>query len=151
MSKDQELIRDIGAHLWGLLPEDAARIEFSGRYYPSGHQGGPVWYDAEGNRAGPKAYTPDLMEIVEEISSIIRELRATPPFAKDPFTHIKYLMDSDAKIDVKLAHIPEWDSWPGLFMRGVSDLSEDEISAVFIPKKDWLACCEKRKSEPYSS
>jgi len=150
VSKDQDLIKEIGRHLWDLFPEDAARIEFTGHYYPSGHQAGPIWYDAEGSQLGPKAYTPDLMVVVESISSLIRELRKQPPFAADPFTHIKCVMDGNAKLDMTVAHIPEWDSWPGLFMRGVSDLAEDELSDALVSKDDWRACCQKRKEHPYS-
>lgn len=150
MSKDQDLIKEIGSYLWDIFPADAATIVFSGSYYSSGHQAGPIWYDTDGSRMGPKAYTPELMDLVEKISSVVRELRRTPPFAKDPFTHIKCAMDGNAKLDIKFAHIPEWDSWPGLFMRGVSDLSEDELSDVYVPKEDWLACCHKRKSQPYN-
>jgi len=40
-------------------------------------------------------------------------------------------LDEVGKMKVDFAYIPEWDSWPGLFMRGVSELTEAEISPPY--------------------
>jgi hypothetical protein len=39
---------------------------------------------------------------------------------------MRFEMDEQGKTQVDFAYIPEWDRWPGLFMRGVTDLSEEE-------------------------
>ena len=149
MTTDSEIIRKIGGLLWSIFPQEASHIEFVGRYYPSRYQGGPNWYSNDGQRLGPKAYTPDLLKLTKEISELIIDLQKTPPFQKTPFTHIKYVLNNDGKADLKFRYIPEWDSWTGLFMRGISDVAEDELITVGIPKKDWEAACKRRKVEQY--
>lgn len=147
MTDAQKIIREIGSLIWSMFPEDAHSIEFSGCYYPTHHQAGPIWYDQQRARLGPKHYTPELLGLCDEISRLVLKLRKSAPFADDPFTHIRVSMTQDQKLDLEVAHIPEWDSWPGLRMRRVSDLSRSELSDCHISEGDWLKCCERRGSE----
>ena len=152
MTRDTEITREIGAILWSIFPPEAARIEFVGWYYSTGYgyQGGPTWFDSDGNRLGPKAYTPDLLKLCHDIAALFIELQQTPPFENAPFSHVKYVLGTDGKMDLTFKYIPEWVTWTGLFLRGVSDLTEAELIAVGIPTKDWEACCKRRVVENYS-
>jgi hypothetical protein len=77
-------------------------------------------------------------------------LQRTPPFSNTPFTHMRFEMDEQGKTQVDFAYIPEWDSWPGLFMRGVSEVPEEEASKRPRFYKAWHECRARREREPYT-
>ncbi|MCY7294596.1 hypothetical protein HJG39_04020 [Alteromonas sp. a30] len=57
-------------------------------------------------------------------------------------------MSELGKIKVNFAYIPEDDSWAGLYMKGVSDLTREEAKANYIPEKDWADRVKKYKGCP---
>lgn len=69
---------------------------------------------------------------------------------------MRFEMDEQGKTQVDFAYIPEWDSWPGLFMRGVTDLSEEEarnpaLSGTWgIDLALWHDRRARRAAEPYT-
>ncbi|MEM9853793.1 MAG: hypothetical protein AAF841_04990, partial [Pseudomonadota bacterium] len=51
----------------------------------------------------------------------------------EPFTHFEFVVTSQGKLSGKYAYIDREDSWPGLFMKGLSELTEAEAKARYIP------------------
>jgi hypothetical protein len=154
MNTDQEIIREIGKNLWSIFPNTASKIVFVGMFYSSSYQCGPEWFDITGKRIGPK-WEDDIGTVNKKLSDLALTLQRTPPFANTPFTHMRFEMDEQGKTQVDFAYIPEWDSWPGLFMRGVSELSEQEahdpsISGTWgVDVPHWQECRARREREPY--
>lgn len=58
------------------------------------------------------------------------------------YEHFLIKADKKGKFDIKTRHIPEEDTWPGLIMKRVSELTEEELEDCYIPKEDW----EERKA-----
>ena len=63
----------------------------------------------------------------------------------------RYTPNEDRKTNVEFAYIPEWDSWPGVLMKGVSELTEDEADEAFVSPNDWKKCCARQRKEPYTA
>lgn len=74
-----------------------------------------------------------------------------PPFDREPFTHMRRELTDKGKMNINFAYIPEWDSWTGLFMRGVSELSEEETRNLALSNtwgidvEHWKKCCARRE------
>lgn len=124
---DQEIIHHIGKVLWNIFPTEAATTIVVGWFYESSHATRLDWCDAQRKRIGPIGLGATPREPMRTIETLCLELQRTPPFDRQPFTHMRYELSSEGKVNVDFAYIPEWDSWPGLFMKGVSELTEAEI------------------------
>jgi hypothetical protein len=104
---------------------------FEGQFLPSSDQCGPSWFDDAGKRLGPIGFDGYPRNVEDELRALALELQRTPPFDRQPFTHMRLEVDDTGQMKVDFAYIPEWDSWPGLFMKGVSELTEAEISPPY--------------------
>ncbi|MCY7296226.1 hypothetical protein HJG39_12400 [Alteromonas sp. a30] len=67
--------------------------------------------------------------------------------SKENWTHFKASLTEKGKFKIEFAYIPEDDSWPGVYMKRVSDLTEEEAKAHYIPEQDWLERVKKYKSQ----
>lgn len=150
MTDDQKIIQDIGKILWGIFPEGADKIVFEGMFYPDSHQCGPKWYDKDGTRLGPQIFDDRLEAANDEMAELVIRLQSVPPFAKSPFTQMRYEVTNEMKIQVRFAYIPEWDSWPSLYMKGVSDVPEEEAEKRKRFYEEWQKCRARREKEPYN-
>lgn len=130
MSNQQEILRGIGKKLWSIFPPRMTSICFEGCFYGNAGGHSVYWRDPNGSKHGFELSNhPD--ELLEEMADAARCLQRTPPFDRQPFTHMRLEVDDAGQMKVDFAYIPEWDSWPGLFMKGVSELTEAEISPPY--------------------
>lgn len=135
--KDQEIYQKVGELLWSIMPNDATEIYFIGDIYPEHYSGGAEWRLKNGNidsfPIGERAY-----EIEENIRELMKELRSLEVFV-EKWTHYKITLTEEGKFNVDFAYIPEEDNWVSLYMRGISDLSEEELARDYpqIPKDLW--------------
>jgi len=134
---EQEIYQKIGELLWSIMPEEALEIYFIGDIYPEHYSGGAEWLLKNGNLEtfsfGERAY-----EIENKICGLMAELRSLEMF-KDKWTNYKVSLTEEGKFNAEFAYIPEEDHWPSLSMRGISDLSEEELDRNYpqIPKELW--------------
>ena len=148
--RDQEIYREIGKLLWSIFPSDASSAHFIGTVYDDNSQVGPEWFDVNGNRLGPKDFNNYPYDICNLVTGLIRELQTVPPFDKEPFTHFKYMLTDKGKMNVEFAYIPEWDSWPSVFMKGLSQFSKEEAMEFGSRRYEaWKQAAERFKKEPY--
>lgn len=156
ISQSQKITEEIGKILWSIFPPDVNAVVFSARFYAGGHGSTLDWLDEAGKRIGPmgaKATPFDPMRAIERLGL---DLQRTPPFDHEPFTHMRVELTDKGKMNVTFAHIPDWDSWRGLFMRGVSELSEEEarnpaLSHTWgVTVEHWQKSRARREQEPYS-
>ncbi len=131
MTRPQEIQHAMGKLLWSIFPKEGSTIVFNGQFYAEHNQCGPTWFDFEGNRLGPKNFDDYPQAANDELRALAFELQRTPPFDRQPFTHMRLELNEKGQMKLDFAYIPEWDSWPGLFMRGVSELSEEEVSPPY--------------------
>ncbi len=72
-----------------------------------------------------------------EVSKLEEKLQTLPPFEKEPWTHFKATLTEDCKFRISFSYIPQENSWLGLFMKGVSQLSREEAKEHHIPEDVW--------------
>ncbi|MDA8708233.1 hypothetical protein N9M10_02560 [Hellea sp.] len=142
MEFEQKILENIGKILWSIFPEDAVQINFIFQLFKQ-HRGDMVSLKL---KDGSEGYLDELppYEAVNEIFELIIELQNSPLFQKEKFTHGTISITDTKKIFTKFAYVAEEDNWPYLFMRGVSELSKDEINKYYIPEKTWNERVAKR-------
>ena len=135
--KDQELYQKIGELLWSIMPENALEIYYIGCIYPDYSAGGAEWLTIENKivsfEMGQRAY-----DIESQIDELIIELRSLDIF-KEKWTHFKIKLTDNGGFNRVFGYIPREDSWVNLYMRGISDLTEEEWEKYYsqIPRELW--------------
>lgn len=150
-------IGSLGKAIWSIFIEEADYAVFRIKLFEGLSGEGTISFFRKGSLIKDSLAAPLVPD--GYINSILRpiayELQRTPPFDRQPFTHMRYELTSDGKVNVDFAYIPEWDSWPGLFMQGVSELTEAEardpaISNTWgIDYEHWEKCRARRQQKPY--
>ena len=133
--QEQKIYQKIGELLWSIMPEEANVIYFTGDIYPEHWSGGADWLLKNGKiETFPFGESP--YEIESQIYELMKKLRSLDMFA-EKWTNYKITLTETGKIDFEFAYIPEEDHWPGLLMKGVSELKEDELDLHNIPFEEW--------------
>lgn len=141
--KDQEIYQKIGELLWSIMAEEAIIIFCTGMIYLDLNSYSFRWLTQDGKN---KSFDFDKMpgEIGDKIISLMEELRELEIFT-EKWTHFKISLTEEGKIDFAFAYIPKDDYWPGLFMKGVSELNEEELDTYNIPLQDWEECVKLKE------
>ena len=140
---EQKVYQEIGELLWSIMVEDAKTIFCEGFIYPDTNSYSFEWINKNNNiswfdiNAIPH-------EIGAKIISLMEELRELEMFT-EKWKHFKISLSEEGKIDFAFAYIPKDDYWPGLFMKGVSDLNKDELDIYNIPLEDWKECVKLKE------
>lgn len=132
---------EIGKLMWSIFPEDGIEAYFYAQVYQSSSQRKFYWLDSNGNNAWYDFNnSPD--EITYHIIEKLEQLQKHKLFEKEKWTHCKVTLSDQGEFNIKFAYIPWEDSWPGLFMQGVSELTQEEADDKHsVPKEEW----EKRQ------
>lgn len=140
---DQEIYQKIGELLWSIMAEEATIIFCTGMIYLDLNSYSFRWLTQDGKN---KSFDFDKMpgEIGDKIISLMEELRELEIFT-EKWTHFKISLTEEGKIDFTFAYIPKDDYWPGLYMKGVSELNEDELDTYNIPLEDWEECVKLKE------
>lgn len=135
MESEQRILEKIGKLLWSIFPEDADKINFIFQLFEQ-HRGSMISLVL---KDGCEAYLDDVPppEVINEIFELIAEFQKSLLFQKEQFTHGTISLSESRKISTKFAYVNKDDNWPFLFMRGVSELSKEEIGNFYIPIEEW--------------
>lgn len=156
ITQSQKITDEIGKTLWSIFPPDVKTVVFSASFDSEGYGSTLDWLDETGKRIGPMGAGATPRDPMRAIERLCLELQRTPPFDREPFTHMRVELTDKGKMNLDFAHIPEWDSWTGIFMRGVSELSEEEVRnprlshTWGVTVEHWQKCRARREQEPYS-
>ena len=139
---NQEKYQKIGELLWSIMAEEATILFCTGMIYLDLNSYSFRWLTQDGK----KSFDFDKMpgEIGDKIISLMEELRELEIFT-EKWTHFKISLTEEGKIDFAFAYIPKDDYWPGLFMKGVSELNEEELDTYNIPLQDWEECMKLKE------
>lgn len=141
--KDQEIYQKIGELLWSIMAEEAKTIFCEGYIYPDTNSCGFEWLTQNGKKDSFD-FDKVPVEIGNQIIALMEELRSLDMFV-EKWTHFKISLTEEGKIDFEFAYISKDDYWPGLFMKGVSELNEDELDTYNIPLEDWKECVKLKE------
>jgi Fe-S cluster biosynthesis and repair protein YggX len=134
---EQEIYQKIGELLWSIMATEARIIFCEGYIYPDTNSCSFEWL-TQNDKKDSFEFDEYPVEIGNQIISLITKLRALDIF-REKWTHFKISLTEEEKIGFEFAYIPEEDSWVSLYMKGISDLSEEELDKDYpqIPKDLW--------------
>jgi hypothetical protein len=128
--------------IWSIFPEDGIEAYFYAQIFKDSSQRTFYWLDKNGDEAWHD-FENSPNEITLKIISKLELLQQHKLFEKERWTHCKVTVTDDYKLNIKFAYIPQDDSWPGLFMRGISELTLEEAKKYYIPEEEWEKHQEK--------
>ena len=137
---DQIIYQKIGELLWSVMFPKDNNIVFRGRIY-SEHQDFQLLCETN---EGPK-YVEMTNDLFFDLRKLMEDLKQCLIFNKEPWTQFKIVLNEDCNFKIDFAYISEEDSWPGLYMRSVSDLDQTELDEYYIPMKEWERCVSSKK------
>ncbi|QIW16759.1 hypothetical protein A4G20_10680 [Pasteurellaceae bacterium RH1A] len=131
--------------LWKLMPHEASEYVFFCYIYDGDESIRAFWKSNTGEKI-----EYDLKNFPHEILYKVLDLIKTyKKKYEQSWTHCRISIDNLGEFLINFSYIAEEDSWPGLFMKGISDLSWEETYEHFIPEDVWLDRI-KRREEIYS-
>ncbi|MGC7589343.1 hypothetical protein ACPWUF_02500 [Bisgaard Taxon 46] len=74
-----------------------------------------------------------LYEIEDEIMILMRKLKEV---TSQDWSQYIFSLSNNMDFNIKFAYIEE-DSWPNLYMKGISDLTKEEAEESYIPEEIW--------------
>lgn len=140
---EQELYQKIGELLWSIMAEDAGIMFCEGYIYPDSSS-----YSFEWLTKNNKTVWFDFDQIPHEVGDKVIQLMETLitlEIFKEKWTQFKISLTDAGKFNIDFAYISINDRWPGLFMKGVSELNEDELDTYNIPLEEWEKRVELKK------
>ncbi|MFD1806399.1 hypothetical protein ACFSAV_08490 [Pasteurella oralis] len=130
---EQKIYHKIGELLWKIMPLEAIEISFIGSIYPESYSGGAEWKLENGSivsfNLGERPY-----EIEDEIMILMRKLKEV---TSQDWNQYIFSLSNNMDFNIKFAYIDEEDSWPNLYMKGISDLTKEEAEEYYIPEEIW--------------
>ena len=134
---EQQIYQKIGELLWSIMAKEAKTIFCEGYIYPDTNSCSFEWL-TQNDKKDSFDFDKIPVEIGNQIIFLIEELRALDIFP-EKWTHFKISLTEEGKIGFEFAYIHEEDSWVSLYMRGISDLSEEELDRNYpqISKELW--------------
>ena len=138
---DQDIYKTIAKLLWSILPGEAKEIKYFGRFYQNNSQAGVRWVDKLGSmNSFYEGFNNPVEKIEREIHKLVVGLQQCSIFAENPWTHLSITLTENSKFKMEFAYISEEESWPGLYMRAISDLDQTELDEYNIPLEEWKKC-----------
>ena len=83
-------------------------------------------------------YIEMTSELFLQLIQLMEELQKSPVFASEAWSQFQARLNNQGQFKIEFAYIDEKDSWPNLYMKGISDLTKDEAEHVYyVPKEIW--------------
>ena len=143
----REIYFEIAKLLWSIFPENMAKIVCTGTLYDSSISTKGYRINFSNDVVKYHSDEPYPSDIYFKIAHLVKELHDFDEFKKDPFTHFEATLTDEKKFSLNFAWVPQPDSWPRLFMKGVSQLTEDEAEKLHIPKSEWQSRVKEFKKK----
>ncbi|OSI09646.1 immunity protein YezG family protein [Neisseria zoodegmatis] len=142
----EEVYTKIAKIIWTFFPKESSCINYYAQLF-NGNSGYTIDFIVNGEvKWFGFGETP---ETAADILDLLENIRSLPPFKeKEPWTHCHISLSDSGKFNIRFAYISENDSWPNLFMRGISDLTKDEAENVYhIPRETWAERVRLKKAD----
>lgn len=87
-------------------------------------------------------------KIYRQLTEVMERLQKKNPVSSIHWNHFSITLDKNGKCIMHFAYIPEEDHFHGLCMKSVSELTEEEAKANYIPKEIWKERVRLKKANP---
>ncbi len=136
-----KLYDEVGKLIWSIFPKSGIEAYFYAKIYDESSQRKFYWLDSNGDEAWHD-FDNSPNEITYQIVEKLEQLQKHKLFEKEPWTHCKVTLSDKGELDIKFSYIKEENSWPGLYMKGLNEISyEEALQYCSVPKEEW----EKRQ------
>lgn len=129
-------LESIGDILWSIFPENATKINYYAQIYDE-HSSFTIDFivNDEVKYFGFGETPRNAINILD----ILESYKSSYDYKKldEKWTHCCISLDKNRNLDIICLDIDNSDCWPGLYMKGISDLTEDELKGTGIPKELW--------------
>ncbi|WP_158010247.1 immunity protein YezG family protein [Salinivibrio sp. ML198] len=139
----QEIYQEIGSLIWSVFPEDALEAYFYCQVFDTFREYCYSWINSNGSEASPDFDDSQINEVTYLIGKQLKFLQQHPIFSQERWTHCKVTVTTEGKLNIDFAYIEESDTWTGLYMRGISSLTEEEADRYSVPEELW----EERRAQ----
>ncbi|VEI58508.1 Protein of uncharacterised function, DUF600 [Pasteurella multocida] len=138
---------EIAKTIWSTMPSEAKEYVVQCEIFPNTESCKLFWTTSKGIK---KEYSMDGFpdEVATKLMILFRELNEIMRSDNNFWSHCQFTLMESGEFKIQFAYIIEEDSWNMLYMRGISDLKEDELDEYYIPKEIWLDRVA-RKAEIY--
>ena len=129
----KKIIEDIAKKVWSIMPKKAHKYVIKYEINEDIGQRKSYWEDSFKNK-GNMSLNEYPSDILDDIGHLLKELKS---HMNNQWNHCCFILFDNMEFNINFSSVSEEDSWPGLFMKGVSDLSYDEIANFHIPLEYW--------------
>ena len=145
---DQYIYELMAKLLWKIMPDKYSVIIFNGSIFSNSSSFQIELHNDEGIDCFDLDDPRD--DVGYEIIDLAYKLLTVEPFYnQEPWSHFQISLTQHGQFNISFAYILEEDIWPGLYMRGISDLKREELDQFHIPESDWKQMVQfKSKLKP---
>ena len=131
--KRSEIYRDLKNVIWSAKPRGVNNVLLGGFCYKDSIE--ILFFEDDED----KTWVLLPSTVLPKINDLIKELQEYDLSIGRHWTHLELLITDDGVFDREFLYIPEEDHWDGygLYMQGISDLTEEEWKNTDIPKELW--------------
>lgn len=136
MDKLEQIFKKIAEIIWSFFPKEASCINYYAQVFQDHSEYTIDFIVDDEVKWFAFGETP---EVADSILELLGNIKKYHPFkGTEQWTHCHISLLDSGRFNIDFAYITEADSWPGLYMRGVSDLTEYEADHVYyVPKEIW--------------
>ncbi|TDF35217.1 immunity protein YezG family protein [Histophilus somni] len=134
--KCNNLFFKIANEIWKLMPTEADKYIFECEFHETISSFRMYWINNAGDECNYSVgciphEKRNILELYENLKS---EMKVNG----SDWTQSRFVLNNDGTFDVKFAYIEEADSWPMLYLKGISDLTKEEAeNEYFVPLDIW--------------
>ncbi|QIM62823.1 hypothetical protein A1D29_05700 [Pasteurellaceae bacterium Orientalotternb1] len=128
---------EIAKTIWSIMPSEAKEYVVQCEIFPNTESCKLFWNTSKGIK---KEYSMERFpdEVATKLIVLFRELNEIMSLDSNLWSHCQFTLMESGDFKIQFVYIEEEDSWNMLYMRGISDLREDELDEYCIPKEIWL-------------
>lgn len=139
-----KIYQEIVDLIWSIFPNDGIEAYFNAQIFEDSNERNFYWLDSNGDKVWNElGKNPSV--VLRQISEELKKLQNHKLFEKEKWTHCKVTVCNEGKLNIKFAYIPQENSWPGVYMKGVSELSYEEAEKHYVDTDEWKRLCVKFK------
>jgi len=125
-----------------ITPDEGKEAIFSARIYENITEYEFSWLLENDEEDYYKMGDDSADEVFYKLIELLKTLQKDMVSKNEPWTHCKITLSDKGEFNIEFADIPHEDSWPGLFLKRVSELNQQEAYDEYgVPKREW----KKRK------
>ncbi|ACA31419.1 immunity protein YezG family protein [Histophilus somni] len=139
---------EIAKVIWSIMSIEAKEYVVQCEIFPNTESCKLFWITSKSIK---KEYSmndfPD--EIATKLIFLFRDLNNLMKLDGNFWSHCQFTLTESGEFNIQFAYIPKEDSWNMLYMKGISDLTEEETKEYYIPLEIWRDRVN-RKEEIYA-